>query len=179
MNITLKKDSWHFKIYSKVFSEKTPKSLCPYFWSWVAMVIGSPFLILVWLMGVLTKLFEPKPKPKKPMSQMTEEEIKKEIERLDKKFKRSERGANIVLGIGGVLVLSLMLLTMYLGAQKVGWFKLFKDIFSIVGLMVTIYWTIVLISKNIKRIGDLNVVKVPLAMIKAIYTKTCPIINWK
>ena len=179
MNITLKKDSWHFKIYSKVISEKTPKSLCPYFWIWVAMIIASPFLILFWLMGALTKLFEPKPKPKKPMSEMTDEEMEKEIERLDKKFKKSERAANIVLGVFGVILLALLVLSMYLGVKKIGWFNFFRNMFSVVGLMVTTYYTIDLISKNSKRIGNSNVVKVPLAMIKAIYTKTCPIINWK
>ena len=179
MNITLKKDSWHFKIYSKVFSDKAPKSLCPYFWIWVAMIIASPFLILFWIMGALTKLFEPKPKPKKPMSEMTEEEMEKEIERLDKKFKKSERGANIVLGVFGIIMLTLLVISMYLGIKKIGWFNFFRNMFSVVGIMVTTYYTIDLISKNSKRIGNSNVVKVPLAMIKAIYTKTCPIINWK
>jgi hypothetical protein len=179
MNITLKKDSWHFKIYSKVFSEKTPKSLCPYFWSWVAMIIFSPFLILFWTMGALTKLFESKPKPKKPMSEMTDEELEKEFERIDKKFKRSQIGAEITLGVFGVILLTLLILSMYSGIKKIGWFNFFRNMFSVVGLMVTTYYTIDLISKNSKRIGNSNVVKVPLAMIKAIYTKTCPIINWK
>lgn len=179
MNITLKKDSWHFKIYSKVVSENAPKSLCPYFWIWAAMIIASPFLILFWLMGALTKLFESKPKPKKPMSEMTDEELEKEYERLNKKLKRINRNANIVLAVFGIVIAALLITSMYLGIKKIGWFNFFRNMFSVVGLVVTGYWTIDLISKNIKRIGDLNMVKVPLAMIKALYTKTCPIINWK
>jgi hypothetical protein len=179
MDITLKKDSWHFKIYSKVFSDKTPKSLCPYFWKWVAMIICSPILILFWLMKVLTTLFEPKPKPKKSIHDMTEDELSEENERLRKKEKRVEICAKIFAGIGGLFLLLLLVSSMYFGIKTVGWFNFFKDVFSLVGLAFSFYWTIVILSKNIKKIGDSNVVKVPLAMIKAVYTKTCPIINWK
>ena len=179
MNITLKKDSWHFKIYSKVFSDKTPKSLCPYFWKWVAMIICSPILILFWLMGFLTKLFEPKPKPKKSINDMTEDELREETERYIKKEKRVEILAKILAGIGGLFLLVLLVLSMYLSVKRVGWFNFFRDVFSLVGVMVSVYWAIGILSKTSKKIGDSNVVKVPLAMIKAIYTKTCPIINWK
>jgi hypothetical protein len=179
MDITLKKDSWHFKIYSKVISENTPKSLCPYFWRWVAMIICSPILILFWLMKVLTKLFESKPKPKKSINDMTEDELSEEIERYKKREKRVEIFAKIFAGIGGLFLLLMLVSSMYLSVKKVGWFNFFRDIFSLVGIMVSVYWTIGILSKTSKKIGDSNVVKVPLAMIKAIYTKTCPIINWK
>jgi lipopolysaccharide/colanic/teichoic acid biosynthesis glycosyltransferase len=179
MNITLKKDSWHFKIYSKVLSDKAPKSLCPYFWQWVVIILTSPILILIQIMIFLSKVFEAKPKPKKYSHDMTDEELQKEIARIDKKLKRSERAANIVLGVGGTLVLAMMVLSMYLGIKKVGWFEFFKNMFAMVGLMVSVYWTIVLLSKTSKKIGNMNFVKVPLDMINAIYTKTCPIINWK
>ena len=55
----------------------------------------------------------------------------------------------------------------------------FRDVFSLVGLLVSVYWSVVVLAKTSKKIGDSNVVKVPLVMIKSIYTKTCPIINWK
>ncbi len=90
MNITLKKDSWHFKIYSKVISEREPKSLCPYFWSWVAMIIGSPILILFGIMRFLSKVFEAKPKPKKSIHDMTEDELREETERYKKREKRNK-----------------------------------------------------------------------------------------
>jgi hypothetical protein len=179
MNITLKKDSWHFKIYSKVLSDKAPKSLCPYFWQWVVMIICSPVFFLFWVMKFLTSLFEPKPKPKKSSHDMTDEELQKEIARIDKKLKRSERAANIVLGIFGLFLLVLLVSSMYFGIKKDGWFNFFRNTFAIVGLAFSVYWTVVILSKTSKKIGDLNVVKVPLTMIKAIYTKTCPIINWK
>ena len=54
----------------------------------------------------------------------------KEIERLDKKFKKSEITANIVLGFFGIVVLCLIGLTMYLGIKKIGWFDFFKNMFS-------------------------------------------------
>ena len=110
---------------------------------------------------------------------MTDEELQKEIARIDKKLKRSERAANIVLGIFGLFLLVLLVSSMYFGIKKDGWFNFFRNTFAIVGLAFSVYWTVVILSKTSKKIGDLNVVKVPLTMIKAIYTKTCPIINWK
>lgn len=179
MNITLKKDSRHFKIYSKVFSDKAPKSLCPYFWQWVVILLSLPILILIQIMKFLSKVFEPKPKPKKSIHDMTEDELREETERYKKKSKRIAKSANIVLGIFGLFLLALFVLSMYLGVKKVGWFNFFRDAFSLVGLAFSVYWTVVVLSKTSKKIGDSNVVKVPLVMIKAIYTKTCPIINWK
>jgi len=52
-------------------------------------------------------------------------------------------------------------------------------LFSIIGFVTTVYFIGVSIGKNAKKIKNSNVVKVPGAMIKAVYTKTCPIINWK
>lgn len=179
MNITLKKDSWHFKIYSKVYSDNRPKSLCPYFWRWVAIILVSPILILIWVMKFLTNLFESKPKPKKSIDEMTEQELREETDKLKKKEKRGELGAKIFLGFWGLVSLGLLILGMVVGIQKDGWYSFFKDIFSLIGLLFTLYLVIRLIADNVEKIGNSNVVKVPLAMIKAIYTKTCPIINWK
>ena len=179
MNITLKKDSWHFKIYSKVLSDKAPKSLCPYFWSWVLIILGSPLYLLIGIMQFLSKLFEKKPEPKKSIDDMTVEEIKAETERLLKKDKRNEVMGNIILVFWLAFSLILMGIGVYFGIMKDGWYGFFRMIFSLIGIVVTIYWMIRLIAHFSVKIGNSNVIKVPVAMIKAIYTKTCPIINWK
>lgn len=179
MNITLKKDSWHFKIYSKVLSDKAPKSLCPYFWSWVLIILGSPFYLLIGIMQFLSKLFEKKPEPKKSIHDMTVEEIKEETERLIKKDKRNEMVGNIILGFWLVFSLILIVIGVYAGIMKEGWYSFFRMIFSLIGMVTTGYWTVRLIAHYSEKIGNSNVIKVPVAMVKAIYTKTCPIINWR
>jgi hypothetical protein len=179
MNITLNKSSWHFKLYSNIFSDTPPKSLCPYFWSMVAIVVFSPFFLFLFIMRFLSALFESKPKPKKPMSEMSNEEIKLENERLEKKLKRSEVGAKIVLGVSGLLALGLLVLSSYFWISKDGWYVFFRAIFAVIGMCVSVYGILTLISKNYSNIVKSNFVKVPVEMIKPIYTKACPIINWK
>ena len=184
MNITLNKDSWHFKIYSMVFRDKTPKSLCPYFWSMVAIVVFSPILLslrlITIIMRFLTDLFSRKEKPaKKPTSEMTEEEMKKEIDDLKRREKISGIIGKIVVGIFLLSLLALLSLSLYLGVKKDGWYVVLRSLFALIGIGTTIFGTISGILKHGDKINNLNVIKVPSAMIKAIYTKTCPIINWK
>jgi len=184
MNITLNKDSWHFKIYSMVFKGRTPKSLCPYFWSMVAIVVFSPiflsFRLISIIMRFLTDLFSRKEEPvKKPESEMTEEEIKKEMEDLKRREKMSEITGKIVIGIFLLFLLGLLSLSLYFVVKKDGWYSLIRFLFTLIGIGTTIVWTISGILKYGDKIRNLNVIKIPSAMIKAIYTKTCPIINWK
>jgi hypothetical protein len=179
MNITLNKSSWHFKLYSNIFSDTPPKSLCPYFWSMVAIVVFSPFFLLIFIMKFLSALFESKPKPKKPMSEWTIEDIELETKRLEKKLKRSEVGAKIVLGVSGLLALGLLVLSSYFWISKDGWFVFFRAIFAVIGMGVSVYGILTLIGKNYSKIVKSNYIKVPASMIKSIYTKACPIINWR
>ena len=180
MNITLNKSSWHFKLYSTIFSDTPPKSLCPYFWSMVAIVVFSPFLLFLFIMRFLSALFEKKETPaKKPMSEMSSEELELDNERLRKKLKRSEVGAKIVLGVSGLLALGLLVLSSYFWISKDGWFVFFRAIFAVIGMGVSVYGILTLISKNYSNIVKSNFVKVPSEMIKSIYTKACPIISWR
>jgi hypothetical protein len=184
MNITLNKDSWHFKIYSMVFKDKTPKSLCPYFWSMAAIITFSPvilfFRLIPIIMRFLTDLFSPKEKPaKKPIFEMTDEEIKKDIEDLKRREKAAEITGKIAIGIFLLFLLGLLSLSLYFVVKKDGWYSLIRFLFTLIGIGTTIVWIISGILKHGDKIRNLNVIKIPSAMIKAIYTKTCPIINWK
>lgn len=179
MNITLSKNSRHFKIYSTVFSDIAPKSLCPYFWSWVLIVLWSPAILLIWIMKTLTGLFEKKPKSKKSVNNMTHDEFMVEVDKMNKRSEKTEMIGKIVFGVFLIFTGGITLLATYLQIQKDGLFVFLRNLFSIIGFLFCLYWVIVLITKNFKRIGELNVIKVPLAMIKAVYTKTCPIINWR
>jgi vacuolar-type H+-ATPase subunit I/STV1 len=179
MNITLKKTSWHFKIYSNVISETPPKSLCPYFWCWVVIIVGSPFFILCEIMKFLSKVFEGKSKPKKLINEMTDQELIEENEILNKRLNKTEIIGKIFLGVSLLFGVTLLILSVYLGIKKDGWYVFLRTIFCNIGIWTTIYWTVILIMKCSKKIKNSNVIKVPVEMIKSVYTKTCPIINWK
>lgn len=88
MGITLNKNSWHFKYYSSVVSETPPRSLCPYFWTMVLLIIVSPFIggsrLIDWVIKQLINsysyikyLFRSKkptiPTPKKSIDELLEE----------------------------------------------------------------------------------------------------------
>jgi len=181
MNITLNKNSWHFKIYSKIFSDTPPKSLCPYFWSMVCIVVILP-VILPFSLGAYigSKIPKRKEKPnKKLLNEMTNEEVEQELERMKKRMKSSERTGKIVLGVFLLFIVSFVVISSYLGIKKDGWFVFFRSIFAMVGVFTTTYWFIRGLVYVIPKITDFNVYKVPVAMIKSVYTKTCPIINWK
>ena len=110
---------------------------------------------------------------------MTDDEIKEEIKSSEKRLKRSEIYAKIMLGVAFAFLLFLLGVSLYFGVKKDGWYVVFRAIFANIGVISTIYWTIRLIDKNWKKIGNSDFIKIPAAMIKAVYTKTCPIINWK
>jgi hypothetical protein len=93
MGITLNKNSWHFKYYSSMISETPPRSLCPYFWTMVLLIIISPIIGLAFLISLIGKkinsavdyvkfLFRSKePEIKKP-----QKSIEELIAEMDKKY---------------------------------------------------------------------------------------------
>lgn len=98
MNVTLNLNSWHFKIYSKVVGKTPPKTLCPYFWSLVAITILSPFILMVFLVGRCIDAFfwlKTKLIPKRQIKQKTFEEREKEVADMIKKWEEEERKAKI------------------------------------------------------------------------------------
>jgi len=93
MGITLNKNSWHFKYYSSMISHTPPRSLCPYFWTMVLLIIISPVIGAGLLVSFISKqiksafeyvkfLFRSRePEVKKP--QRTIEEL---IDEMDKQY---------------------------------------------------------------------------------------------
>jgi MFS family permease len=180
MNITLNKNSWHFKIYSKVISNTPPKSLCPYFWSMVFIIAFSPYFLLTHGFSYLFQMIpKRKVKYKKPLIEMTQQELDVELERQEKKLNRMEKTGKVILISLGIFALSIIVVSFYITISKIGFLEFLNMLFSIIGFVTTVYFIGVSIGKNAKKIKNSNVVKVPGAMIKAVYTKTCPIINWK
>ena len=183
MNITLNKNSWHFKIYSKVISETPPKSLCPYFWSMIALTVFSPCILLVFLLKKVSLFFDrivpKKKKTKKDIFSMTSEELDEDLKKMKKNARRSEIAGKILFGVWLTFMFIIVIVGTYFGIQKDGLFVFLRTIFSLIGIITTMYWIVRGLIYVIPKITNSNVIKVPVAMIKAVYTKTCPIINWK
>jgi len=179
MNITLNKNSWHFKIYSKVFTNTPPKSLCPYFWSMVAILVFSPIYLIGALFSFLEMKLKRKPKPKKSIHDMTEDELIEENKRMKKEQRIGEITGKVVIGIFLLSLLGLLILASYLGIQRDGLYVFLRWVFFMIGIATSVYWFIRGLVYVIPKITVSNVYKVPVAMIKVVYTKTCPIIKWK
>ena len=189
MKIQLNKNSWYFKYYSSVISDRTPKTLCPYFWTMVTLIVLSPVLIPFMLGVKISKMIpKKKPVPKKSIFDMTNEELDTENKRLGKVLKRSEIVGKIVMTTFGLFIASLLIISFYLGAKKVGWFEVIRNLFSLIGIWSVMYFTITFllehnvgskVSKMLCGVSNKNIIRVSFEMVKSFYTKACPIINWK
>lgn len=173
MQITLNKNSRHFKYYSWVLNtHDAPKSLCPYFWIMFFLLGFSPVILLI---KGIEFLVDKLPKTKRPHKLLTEEEIKK-------KNKREDFILNGILFLGKALlvfVIGLLVCLLYMLGQKTGWVSFIKGLFMVIGFGFTLFLIVYFFVDNWNKILNLAIIKIPVQMIKALYTKTCPLINWK
>ena len=197
MQITLDTNSWHYKLYSKVVSGNPPKSLCPYFWTIVALVVFSPFLLLIFTMFTAIEWYDKIKKkyfPKKEIL-MTYEELNKyweEEEAKDKK--RDEFWQNVgnkiqtFFSLFFIVIFLFLIYTFIVTSIKMGWLLTLKTIgFSLLigGSVVLFFW---LLGKFFKKIvpvfgkikpNSWSITKMIGGMVYATYTKACPLIEWK
>jgi len=208
MNVTLNQNSWHFKIYSKVVGNTPPKTLCPYFWSLVAIITLSPLLLFVHIVGLVTKFFDNIEKNRRIKKEMkdtrTNEEImeayRKKWDEEDRKEKESVERWNkitevvtiffkwVVLPLGCVSVIYFI----YSTGNKIGWYQLLALVAVSIGFIAFIFFWVWLIEKYGNKIfgpigrglGKLNpfkwgVTQIIGGMIYSVYKKACPIITWE
>ena len=179
MKIQLNKNSWHFKYYSTIIQDTPPKTLCPYFWSMVGLIVVSPFFLPFMLGSKIGSMLPKKKKtPKKSIYDMTGEEIEKELEMMKKRQRRSEILGKIMVSLFILFVSTILGIGLYFGVKQEGLFNVIRNLLSIVGFCFILYLIIDLIFKNSKKIGNWGVIKIPVAMIKAVYKKACPLIDW-
>lgn len=188
MKIQLNKNSWHFKYYSTIIQDTPPKTLCPYFWSMVGLIVVSPFFLPFMLGSKIGSMLPKKKKtPKKSIYDMTNEEVKKELEMMKKRQRRSEIVGKISMIFMIIFLLSIVGVCLYLGAQKVGWFNIVRNTLACIGLIVVVYSVFSLLIKNnvgtkigkfISKGLNSNVIRIPVEMIKSVYKKACPLIDW-
>lgn len=201
--VTLNKNSWHFQYYSMVVSDTPPKTLCPYFWTMVAILIMSPIVGLIlgisFIMKHVTSFFE-KIVPKKEKKQKTWEEFEAELREMRTKREKKERFWNKAGDVtswtfGRIFVPLLAIGLIYLAYRsmvKVGWLEFLISLGIGLLLISTILGIVFLLEKFggkigrfilmiLKVINPLNwtAVKILGEMINAAYTKACPLITWE
>ncbi len=201
--VTLNRNSWHFKYYSMIVSDTPPRTLCPYFWTMVAILLISPIIGFVLLIGNITgkvSAFTEQMATKKVEKEETYEEITARWKKEDaQRIKRTlfwNKVGDVTAWIFKYIFLPLILIGLiYMGYKsmvKMGW----KEFLILTGIVITfsllIIGFITLIEKYGGRVGRF-IVKVlrpcnPLnwkvtnvigEMIKTAYTKACPLITWE
>lgn len=203
MNITLNKNSWHYKIYSQIVDDTPPKSLCPYFWTLVAILIFSPLILVVmgyvWIGKKITNIkngiF-----PRKDVPVMSIEEKYKKIEKDEEKRKKKLETHRKFLKIFQMFIQWVLLpllggfliWVIYSIIQKDGILVLLRPILVVMVLIVLIFGISLFLDKYGERIGGglskffnlinpfkWSITQIIGGMIYATYKKACPIINWE
>lgn len=203
--VTLNTNSWHFKYYSLIVSDNPPKSLCPYFWTMVLLMLLSPVVGLFFAINYINKQvtnFFDRVLPKKPKKEETYEEIIARWEKKDKEQKKREKfwnkaGDVLVWTLKWIILPTVLLFLIYFTYKhvvKVGWvvFLISLGIGILVsalfiGVIKLIEWITEKVHNNSNRIGKFfsylnplnwKATKIVGEMIKAQYTKMCPLITW-
>ena len=192
MEIKLNKNSWHFKYYSYVVSDNPPKTLCPYFWTMLLIIVLTPLLLIVWALGLVSEkiiklidYLESKKKEKTLEEILKIEEQKKKREIFWTKF--SEYFSMFVKYIILPFAILVLIFEFYLTVNIVGIGLFFGGLIIIllclIGLVSIIYY-LTEHTPNLKFLNILNpfswkVTKIVIEMIKTQYTKACPLITWE
>lgn len=182
MQIRLNEDGLLARYYKWVTSSELPKSLCPYFWQMVPLVVFSPVIFAVYaLYKLVCFLIEKMPESK----ELTwEEELRRE--------KMWDRAANIfeIVGkvfVGAAITLSLGVLVFALvnEIREHGWIYVLKNVFSVIGMIsvlvaviLGVFW-VVFESEIFQKIGKSMVIQVPVQLVSGMYHKACPLIVWE
>lgn len=208
MNVTLNQNSWHFKLYSKVAGNNPPKTLCPYFWSLVAIIVLSPMLLTIYVIGSGIEFFnniKENERIKKEMEDTrTYEEVMAEYRKKWDEQDRKERESHarwskitdVVTWISKRILFPILcvgvIYGIYNAGSKMGWGQFFIAIGMcslIIGFIIFWIWVIEKYGNRIagpigRGLSKLNpfkwgITQIIGGMIYSAYTKACPIINWE
>jgi hypothetical protein len=179
--VSLNKDSWHFKYYSWIIGSDAPKTLCPYFWTMVAIVSLAPIVVFFKLLGMLGSYLE-KRSDAKILKKFKDPNYDpdKEYEKMKKREKIGEITGKIALGFLILFAMFVIGVVFYESSTKYGWFEVLKNLMAIIGLITVFLLSIFgLMELQLgRRIANSNFIQVPKSMIIAVYTKACPLVEW-
>ena len=207
--VTLNKNSWHYKYYSTVVGDYAPKSLCPYFWTMVILTILSPlFIIVIGAIKFMDKLINffdkitiiKTKKEVKEVKRKTDEEWDAWFDEQEKiAVAKRKRWDNIShkfsLVFGWVIVPLILIIGIWQGYNLIVKHGIIPilGVFSIIAVFLGLIWGFIWVanryanktSKHLimffKFINPLRFkfVQIIGQMIKAWYTKACPLITWE
>jgi len=207
--VTLNKKSWHYKYYSSVVGDYAPRSLCPYFWTMVLIILMSPLFGLAWFAIqtiTFTSNFFDKIVQKKSdnvvvnQKRYTDEEWDKYFEEQEQKaIAKKERWDKITnkfqIFFKWVLLPLIVSFILYLvfGFVKKNGVLLTLAIIATLIVFICVVWLFIwLVEKYAQKVGNglfgalkyvnplrWKALQIIGEMIKAWYTKACPLITWQ
>lgn len=172
MEITLDKAGFLARYYEWTFKKEVPNWLCPYFWVIVFLVVLFPVVLITKSIIYLIGKFKSNPQIQ------TDEEI-------DRKYLRRLKVEEI-MGWIGMTVLILLILS-GIGIIGYGVISLiikhgFLSLLKVLGILTVIFGfcflLVILFDKLIDKIAYSKTSSMIIEMIKALYHKVCPHINW-
>lgn len=207
--VTLNKKSWHYKYYSSVVGDYAPRSLCPYFWTMVLLVFMSPLIGTAWLaievIKFLTDLSD-KLVPSKANNATTEskrwtdeewnkyfdEQEQKAIAKKERWDKVTNKFQMFFKWVLLPLIVSFVLYSVFGFVKKNGILFTLAIITTLI-VFISVIWSFIwLVEKYAIKIGDglfsglkyinplrWKAIQIIGEMIKAWYTKACPLITWQ
>ena len=187
MEVSLSRNAWHSKYYNFVkghYPTYDFKSLCPYFWTMVSLILLSP-VIVSWkvikmiikrpvksvgnvIASSVDKVFSQPIKPRKEPSKFS-----KWYDRNGEKI--GEWFGKIYLITMGLIALTLLIVGIVILFQEKGAWLGFVYIFTIIGGLVSLFSLIWLVISFFET----DIWKMIKGMMYSTKNKVCPMITWK
>jgi amino acid transporter len=203
MNVTLNKNSWHFKLYESVVGSNPPKSLCPYFWTMVLVICVSPLILIFKLVSFIgdgftkikKKLVTEEVKPELSYDEWIQSR-EEEFEKLMIRREKWDKATDIFLIVLKWVMIPLLGLLFIYGLYEAGKTLGLIGILTAIGISLLII-SIILglvylieehghkavgpIGRFLRWINPLNweITQMIGGMIYATYKKACPLIEWE
>jgi MFS family permease len=170
MEITLDKAGFLARYYEWTFKKEVPNWLCPYFWVIVFLVVLFPVVLFMKLIIYLIKKFKSNPQ--------TDEE-------WEKNYLKRLKVEDIMISIGIVVLILFCIFGLgFLGYTlisliiKHGFLVLLK-VLGILSIVFGFCFLLVIgFDKLIDKIAYSKTSSIIIGMIKSLYHKVCPHINW-
>ena len=170
--------SWHFKYYKMVVDDQLPRSLCPYWWTMVALCLFSPLVFLflgLSALGVLISKIFPQKEKKTPKVIDYEKEAKR-ARQLNKIAGYFGKGVIILLGSLLVFVLVLSFIT---STKSIGLWATIKNILAFIGGFTLFIGFVSGVVEWGSKVVKSKYIQIPVGMFVAWFKKKCPLIIWE
>ncbi len=179
--VTLNKDSWHYKYYKSIVTEDdAPKTLCPYFWTMVALIFFSPVIFFFRGLFKVIEFFDNK--KSKRVKTLTDEQYQKKFDNKEKTLKILIIIGKVVLGLIVGFFVFIFGLLLFSGVQKLGIWGMIRGILLTIGFGTICYFLLGFIIDKSHYVGKffkLKIFTIPIQMIIATYKRACPLVDWK